>query len=187
MKAIDLRPGYGVKMDGKLWVISGYEFRNPGNLRSFVNVKFKNVQSGGQIEKRCQPSEEIEVIDLDRRAVEYLYSDSTGATFMDTETYDQFVIQKDILGDAMMYLRPNGQATALMYNGNPITLELPGSVDLQITECDPGIKGSTATNQLKDATVETGLKIRVPGFIEAGETVRINTADGSYVGRSKEN
>ena len=173
MKAIDLRPGYGVKMDGKLWVISGYEFRNPGNLRSFVNVKFKNVQTGGQIEKRCQPSEDVEVVDLDRRQVEYLFSDGHGATFMDTENYDQFVMPKEVLGEALLYMRPNSQAIALMHNGNPLTVELPASVDLKIIECPPGIKGATVTNQTKDAELETGLKTRVPGFIENGETIRI--------------
>lgn len=186
MKAIDLRPGYGVKMDGKLWVVSNYEFRNPGNLRSFVNIEFKNVQTGGKIEKRCQPSEEVEVIDLDRRPVEYLFSDGHGATFMDLENYDQFVMPKDVLGDAMLYLRPNTQTVALMYNGNPISLELPSSVDLKITNCPPGIKGATVTNQTKDAEMETGLKVRVPGFIENGETIRISTLDGSYIGRAKE-
>jgi elongation factor P len=186
MKAIDLRPGYGVKMDGKLWVVSGYEFRNPGNLRSFVNVKFKNVQSGGQIEKRCQPSEEIEVVDIDRRQMEYLYSDSHGATFMDTETFDQVVIPQQVLGDALLYLRPNAQTIVLFHAGNPLTVELPASVELQIIECPPGIKGATVTNQLKDATCETGLKTRVPGFIENGETIRVSTADGSYLSRAKE-
>lgn len=186
MKAIDLRPGYGVKMDGKLWVVAAYEFRNPGNLRSFVNVKFKNVQTGGQIEKRCQPAEDIEVVDLDRRQVEYLYSDGHGATFMDTESYDQFVMPKDILGDALLYLRPNTQTVALMYNGNPLTLELPGSVELQVTDTPPGIKGATATNQMKDATCDTGLKTRVPPFIEIGEMIRVSSADGSYMGRAKE-
>lgn len=186
MKAIDLRPGYGVKMDGKLWVVSGYEFRNPGNLRSFVNVKFKNVQTGGQIEKRCQPSEDVEVIDLDRREMEYLFSDNSGATFMDTENYDQLVMPKDVLGDALLYLRPNSKTVVLCYNGNPITLDLPLVVELQVTDTPPGIKGATATNQMKEATCETGLQTRVPPFIAVGETVKISTADGSYVGRAKE-
>lgn len=186
MKAIDLRPGYGVKMDGKLWVVSGYEFRNPGNLRSFVNVKFKNVQSGGQIEKRCQPSEEIEVIDLDRRPMEYLFSDNTGATFMDLETYDQIVMPKDILGDALQYLRPNAQTVVLMYNGNPVTIELPLTVELNVKDTPPEVKGATATNQLKEATLETGLVTRVPAFIKIGETIKVNTTDGAYIGRAKE-
>ncbi len=186
MKAIDLRPGYGVKMDGKLWVIAAYEFRNPGNLRSFVNIKFKNVQTGGQIEKRCQPSEDIEVIDLDRRPMEYLFSDGHGATFMDTETYDQIVMPKDVLGEALMYLRPNATTVVLCYNGNPLTIELPLTVELEIKDTSPEIKGATATNQLKDAVLETGLATRVPAFIKIGETVKISTTDGSYIGRAKE-
>lgn len=186
MKAIDLRPGYGVKMDGKLWVVVNYEFRNPGNLRSFVNVKFKAVQSAGQVEKRMQPSEDVEIIDLDRRPMEYLFSDSHGATFMDAETYDQIVMPKDVLGDALLYIRPNASTNVLCYNGNPVSIELPLTVELTIVDTPPGIKGATVTNQLKDAELETGLKTRVPAFIENGETIKINTADGSYLGRAKE-
>lgn len=186
MKAIDIRPGYGVKMDGKLWVVVNYEFRNPGNLRSFVNIKYKNVQNGGQIEKRHQPSEDIEVIDLDRRSMEYLFSDGHGATFMDTETYDQIVMPKDVLGDALQYLRPNAQTVVLCHNGNPITLELPLTVELQITDTSPEIKGATATNQLKEATCDTGLATRVPPFIKIGEMIKVSTVDGTYVGRAKE-
>jgi len=118
--------------------------------------------------------------------MEYLFSDSTGATFMDTENYDQLVMPKDILGDALLYLRPNSKTVVLCYNGNPISLELPLVVELQITDTPPGIKGATATNQLKEATCETGLKTRVPPFIANGETIKISTADGSYVGRAKE-
>lgn len=186
MKAIDLRPGYGVKMDGKLCVVAAYEFRNPGNLRSFVNIKFKNVQNGGQFEKRCQPSEDIEVIDLDRRPMEYLYSDNEGATFMDLENYDQIVMPKDVLGETLQYLRPNSQTVVMCHNSNPITIELPLVVELTITSTDPEIKGATATNQMKDAELETGLRTRVPPFIKNGETIKISTTDGSYIGRAKE-
>lgn len=186
MKAIDLRPGYGIKMDGKLWVVVNYEFRNPGNLRSFVNVKFKNVQTGGQVEKRMQPSEDVEVVDLDRRPMEYLFSDNQGATFMDAETYDQTLMPKDVLGDSLQYLRPNATTVVLCYNGNPIALELPLTVELTITDTSPEVKGATATNQLKEAECETGLKTRVPAFIKIGELVKISTADGAYLGRAKE-
>jgi elongation factor P len=186
MKAIDIRQGYGVKMDGKLWVIVGTEFRNPGNLRSFVNIKFKNVQTGGQIEKRCQPSEDMEIVDLDRRPMEYLFSDGHGATFMDAETYDQIVMPKDVLGEALQYLRPNATTVVLCHNGNPLTIELPLTVELEVKDTSPEIKGATATNQLKDAEMETGLKTRVPAFIKIGETLKISTTDGSYIGRAKE-
>jgi elongation factor P len=186
MKAIDLRPGYGVKMDGKLWLVANFEHRTPGNLRAFVSAKFRNVVTGALIEKRLQPSEEMDVIDLDRREMEYLFSDNTGATFMDTENYEQVVMPKDVLGDALLYLRPNATATVLTYNGNPITLDLPGSVELTVTDTPPEIKGATATNQMKDATCETGLQTRVPPFIKVGEAIRVSTADGAYQSRAKD-
>jgi elongation factor P len=186
MKAIDLRPGYGIKLDGKLWVVAVFEHRTPGNLRAFVSVKIRNVVNGALIEKRLQPSEEMEVIDLDRRPMEYLYSDNSGATFMDTETYDQVVMPKDVLGENLLYLRPNAQTVVLCHNGNPITIELPMAVDLVVKDTPPGIKGATATNQMKEATLETGLKTRVPPFIEIGETVKVNTTDGGYISRAKE-
>ena len=186
MRATSLRPGLGVKMDGKLFVITNFEHRTPGNLRAFINIKIKDVISGKTLEKRLSSSDEVEVIDLDRRPMEYLYSDSAGATFMDNETYDQQTIDKDVLGDALLYLRPNTEAVVLCHEGRPISLELPAAVDLTITDTPPGIKGATATNRLKEATLETGLKTKVPEFIATGETVKISTADGSYLSRAKE-
>lgn len=184
MRATELRPGYGVKMDGKLFVITNFEHRTPGNLRAFIQVKLKNVVTGQIIEKRLSSSDDAEVIDLDRRPMEYLFSDNTGATFMDSETYDQIVMPKAVLGEALQYLRPNSQAIVLMHDGNPISIELPMAVELKITDTTPGIKKATVTNVQKEATCETGLKIRVPDFIEQGETVKINTTDGSYISRA---
>ena len=104
---------------------------------------------------------------------------------MDTENYDQLTIPADVLGDALLYLRPNAKTVVLCHNGNPLTVELPLVVELKITDTPPGIKGATATNQMKEATLETGLKTKVPPFIETGETIRINTTDGSYASRAK--
>jgi len=184
MKAIDLRPGYGFKMDGKAFVITVFEHRTPGNLRAFVQLKYRNVQTGQILEKRFNPSEEVEVIDLDRRTMEYLYSDASGATFMDIESYDQVVIPESVLGDALMYLRANAHTIVLFHGSTALYLELPLAVELKITDTPPGIKGATATNQLKEATLETGLKTRVPAFIGIGETVKISTQDGSYMSRA---
>jgi elongation factor P len=184
MKATMLRPGLGVKMDGKLFVITNFEHRTPGNLRAFIQVKIKDVLSGKTLEKRLASSDDIEVIDLDRRPMEYLYSDNTGATFMDNETYDQQTIHKDVLGDALLYLRPNTQVVVLCHEARPISIELPAAVELTITDTPPGIKGATATNRLKEATLETGLKTKVPEFIATGETVKISTEDGSYLSRA---
>jgi len=184
MKATDLRPGYGVKMDGKLWVITNFEHRTPGNLRAFIQVKIRNVINGAIIEKRLSSSDEVEVIDLDRRPMEYLYSDNTGATFMDAENFEQMVIPASVLGDALKYIRANASTIVLLYDGNPISVELPASVELIVKECEPGVRNATATNVGKEATMETGLKTRVPSFINIGESLKISTEDGSYLSRA---
>lgn len=184
MKAIDLRPGFGIKVDGKICVVTGYEFRNPGNLRSFVNIKYKDVQRGGVVERRFNPADEMDVIDLDRRPMEYLYKEGDDAVFMDNETYEQYTVTKAVLGDALLYIRANAVATVLLHEGRPIVLDLPASVELTVAETEPGVKNATVTNVMKDATMETGLKTRVPGFIGTGETLKINTEDGSYQSRA---
>ncbi len=184
MRATELRPGLGVKMDGKLYVITNFEHRTPGNLRAFIQVKIKEVLTGKTIEKRLSSSDDVDVVDLDRRPMEYLYSDQTGATFMDQETFDQSTISKDVLGDALLYMRPNTEAVVLCHDGNPITIELPAAVELTVTDTPPGIKGATATNRLKEATLETGLKTKVPEFITTGEAIKVSTTDGSYLSRA---
>ncbi|MEI7656886.1 MAG: elongation factor P [Phycisphaerae bacterium] len=184
MKATDLRPGLGCKIDGKLYVITNFEHRTPGNLRAFIQIKIRDVIQGKTIEKRLGSSDDVEVVDLDRRPMEYLYSDNTGATFMDKENYDQVVISPEVLGDALLFLRPNAELTVLFYDGNAISLELPSSVELTVKDCPPEVKGATVTNQTKDATMETGLMIRVPAFIKQGETLRISTAERSYQSRA---
>ncbi|MBK7405807.1 MAG: elongation factor P [Phycisphaerales bacterium] len=180
MKANDLRIGNGVRIDGKLYVVVGYEHRTPGNLRAFVQAKLRDVVDSKLIDRRFASTDELEEIDLDRREMEFLYADSTGATFMDSETYDQLVIHEDVLGNAMLYLVPNSKIVVLCFEGNPISMELPASVELEVTDTAPGIKGATATNQLKEAVCETGLKTKVPPFITTGEKIRISTTDGSY-------
>ncbi len=184
MKSTDLRPGMAIKMDGQVYVITQYTHVTPGNLRAFVQVKLKRISDGATIEKRLRSGEDVDRIDLDRRTMEYLYSDGSGHIFMDIETYDQVSIDADMVGDAILYLKPNTQATVLFAEGKPVSLELPKTVDLQVTDTPPGIKGATATNQLKEATLETGLKTRVPPFIEVGEIVRINTETGEYQSRA---
>jgi elongation factor P len=184
MRATELRPGLGVKMDGKLFVITNFEHRTPGNLRAFIQIKIKDVLSGKTLEKRLSSSDDVEVIDLDRRPMEYLYSDNSGATFMDSENYDQLTMPADVLGEALLYLRPNTQVVVLCHDGQPISIELPMAVELTITDTPPGIKGATATARMKEATLETGLKTKVPEFIATGETIKVSTTDGSYMSRA---
>lgn len=184
MKATQLNKGLGVKLDGRLYFLTEVEHRTPGNLRAFIQIKAKDVLKGNSIERRLGSGDDIEVVDLDRRPMEYLYSDSSGATFMDKETYDQNVIPASILGDALKYLRPNTETIVLMHDGNPVMLEMPAAVELTVKDCPPEVKGATVTNQTKDATMETGLIVRVPAFIKTGESLKISTIDGSYLSRA---
>lgn len=184
MKANEMRAGNGVKVDGKLYVVVKTEHTKPGKGPAYIQAKLKDAISGANIERRFGSAEDVEEIVFDRREMEYLYSDPSGATFMDTEDYDQKIIPQDVLGDALLYLTPNTTATVICYEENPIIIELPASVELEISDTPPGIKGATATNQLKEATCETGLKTKVPPFITTGEKIRVSTTDGSYLSRA---
>ncbi len=184
MKPQEVRNGLSIEIDGQPWLVVQNDHVKPGKGPAYVQVKLKNILTGGHMEKRLRSGENVEQVNIDRREMEYLYSDNTGAVFMDNETYDQTTVPQDALGDALLYLKPNTAATALVYKGNVVTVELPASVELEITDTTPGIKGATATNQLKEATCETGLKTRVPPFITTGEVVKISTQTGEYLGRA---
>ena len=184
MRASDIRKGQAVIIDGKLMVVTNADHNTPGNLRAKVQFKLRDVAKGTIQDKRVGATDDIETTNLDSRQVEYLYSDNEGHVLMDMETYDQNTIPKEVFGDDILYLKPNTQLKALFHNGKIVSYALPASVELKVTDTQPAIKGATATNQLKEATMETGLKTRVPGFILTGETLRISTADGSYQSRA---
>ncbi|MFO0875186.1 MAG: elongation factor P [Phycisphaerales bacterium] len=184
MKSTDLRPGMAIKIDGVLYVITQFTHATPGNLRAFVALKIKSVASGAVVEKRLRSGEEVEQVDVDKRPMEYLYKESGGYVFMDTDTFEQITISEAMIGEMMPFVKPNTVITVLLSEEKPVLIELPNVVELVITECAPGIKGATVTNQMKDAVCETGLKVRVPPFIEVGEAVRISTADGTYNSRA---
>ena len=184
MRASDIRRGQAVIIDGKLLVVTNADHNTPGNLRAKVQFKLRDVSKGTILDKRVGATDDIETATLDRRQVEYLYSDADGHVLMDMETYDQNSIPKQVFGDDILYLKPNTPLTALFHDGKVVSYELPKTVDLKVTETPPAIRGATATNQLKDATLETGLKTRVPPFIENGETVRISTETGQYLSRA---
>jgi elongation factor P len=184
MRASEIRKGQAVIIDGKLFVVTGADHNTPGNLRAKVQFKLRDVGKGTIMDKRVGATDDIETTTLDSRNVEYLYSDNEGHVLMDLETYDQNTIPKEVFGDDIKYLKPNTQLTAMFHEGKVVSYELPKTVDLKITDTPPVIKGATATNQLKDATLETGLTTRVPGFIVTGETIRLNTETGEYLGRA---
>ena len=175
LNSTDLTPGMAIKMDGKLFLITETEHRTPGNLRAFVQIKIRDLKSGSLIEKRLRSGEDVEQVDLDRRQMEYLYDQGGKSVFMDLESYDQVELSKEVVGDLALFVLPNTQMIVLWCDGKPISVELPLTVTLEITDTPPGIKGATATNQLKEATCETGLKTRVPPFITIGEKVIIST------------
>ena len=184
MRASDIKKGQAVIIDGKLFVVTGADHNTPGNLRAKVQFKLRDVGKGTIQDKRVGASDDIETATLDRRTVEYLYSDNDGHVLMDMETYEQDTIPKEVFGNDILYLKPNTQLTAMFHEGKIVSYEMPKTVDLKVTDTAPSIKGATATNQQKDAQLETGLNTRVPPFIEIGEIVRINTESGSYLSRA---
>ena len=186
MKANELKPGMAVNWNGKLYVVVKTEHTKPGNGPAYIQAKMRGVDGSGTMEQRFGSSDTIDGATLDRREMEFLYDDGTGVgTFMDTESYDQVELQPDLLGDTLLFMAPNTSCTVLFHEDKPVTIELPASVELEVTDTPPGIKGATATNQLKEATCSTGLKTRVPPFITIGERIKVSTADGSYQARAK--
>ena len=149
-----------------------------------MQFKLRDVAKGTIQDKRVGATDDIETTNLDSRNVEYLYSDNDGHVLMDLETYDQNTIPKEVFGNDILYLKPNTQLMAMFHEGKVVSYEMPKTVDLKVTDTPPGIKGATATNQLKDATLETGATTRVQPFIEVGETIRVNTETGEYLSRA---
>jgi len=170
--------------DGKLFIVTNADHNTPGNLRAKVQFKMRDVQKGTIIDKRVGATDNIDVVNLDRRKVEYIYTDTEGLWLMDLETYEQNPIPADVFGTDAKFLKENTQIEALFHDTKLVSYDLPKTVDLKVTETSPAIKGSTATNQLKDATLETGLNTKVPGFIEIGEVIRVSTETGGYLSRA---
>jgi len=184
MKSNELRPGTAIKIDGHLYLVVQYAHVTPGNLRAFVQIKIRDLNSGALIDKRLRSAEEVEQVELDRRPMEYLYKDGDKYVFMDTENFEQAEMSADFVADLPLYILPNNSVVVNWCDGKPCSIEMPNMVELNVTDTAPGIKGATATNQLKEAELETGLKTRVPPFITIGEKVRVSTADGSYQSRA---
>lgn len=184
MRASDIRKGQAVMIEGKLFVVTNADHNTPGNLRAKVQFKLRDVLKGTIQDKRVGATDDIDVVNLDRRKVEYIYTDSEGLWLMDLETYEQQPIPADVFGADAKYLKENTQIEALYHDGKLVSYDLPKTIELKITETAPGIKGATATNQMKDAICETGLAIKVPPFIEIGEVVRINVESGQYLSRA---
>jgi len=182
--ATQLRPGMVVKFNNDLFSVFKMEHRTPGNLRGFVQVKMRNFKSGTMIEHRFSSEDKVEKASLDEQEMEYLYDDGEYFYFMNTETFEQMHLVKDLLGDATDYLTPNLKVNVEFYEGKPISVELPATVDLTVAETEPGMKGASVSNVTKAAKLETGLVVQVPPFINEGEKIRVSTSDASYQARA---
>jgi elongation factor P len=179
-----MRPGMVVKFNNELFSIFSVNHRTPGNLRGFVQAKMRNLRSGSMIEHRFSSEDRVERAVLDEQEMEYLYDDGEYFYFMNTADYEQMHLTKDILGDAVSYLIPQLHVNVEFYEGKPISVELPATVDMTVVETEPGIKGASVSNVTKPAKVETGLVVQVPPFITEGEKIRVNTAEGTYQERA---
>jgi len=182
--ATQLRPGMVVKFNNELHTVFSMVHRTPGNLRGFVQAKMRNIRSGSMMEHRFSSEDKVERVSLDEQEMEYMYDDGESYYFMNTENFEQLHLSKDMLGDGVNYLIPQLRVNVEFYEGKPISVELPPSVEMEVKETEPSLKGSTVSNVTKPATTETGLVVQVPPFIGAGERIRVNTTDGSYLERA---
>ncbi|MER3415641.1 MAG: elongation factor P [Gemmataceae bacterium] len=171
--------------DGQLYHVVDRDLNTPGNWRAILQLKLKNLKTGTLIEKRVRPQDKVETAFLDKREMEYIYQDATGYVFMDLETYDQVMVPGELIGELMAYIKPNTRAHVVFYEGKPISIELPATVELEVVETEPSIKGATAAAQYKPAVLETGLRIMVPPFVNAGEKIKVDTRTGEYLERVK--
>lgn len=185
MTAGEFRNGVTFEMDGHVQQVIEFQHVKPGKGAAFVRVKMKNVVTGAVTETSFNPTAKFEEAFVERREMQYLYNEGDLYYFMDNETYEQIPISKDTLGDDFRFVKENENVKVLSYKGSVFAVEPPLFVELEITETEPGVKGNTATNVLKPATVETGAVVKVPIFIEQGERIQIDTRTGEYLGRSK--
>jgi elongation factor P len=179
----DLKNGLVLNIEGQLWTVIEFQHVKPGKGPAFVRSKLKNVLTGKVVDKTFNAGVKVETANVDKREMQYLYNDGSGFVFMDLSNYDQVSIPAETMGDATDYLLENQNAVVAIYEGNPIYVELPASVILEITFTEPGLQGDRSSGGTKPATVETGKQIQVPLFVEQGTKVKVDTRTGDYLGR----
>ena len=181
----DFRKGITFEMNGEPHVVLDFQHVKPGKGAAFVRTKYRNILTGATREEAFNPNDKFPKAHIETKQMQYLYNDGELYYFMDQETYDQVPLTYELVEDAIKYIRENDVATVKFYKDNAFTVEAPNFVDLEVVETEPGVKGDTATNVTKAATVETGAVIQVPIFINEGERIQIDTRSGEYLGRSK--
>jgi elongation factor P len=183
VSAGDFKNGLTIEWDGKIWQIVEFQHVKPGKGAAFVRTKLKNIVDGGVRETTFRPTEKFQTAHIDRKDYQYLYKDGDTYFFMDTETYDQLSLTADEVGDTLQFVKENEIVKLDSYNGQVFAVEPPLFVELEITETEPGVKGNTATNATKPATVETGAQVFVPLFVNTGDKIKIDTRTGEYLSR----
>ena len=179
----DIKNGSVLNLDGNLWSVVEFQHVKPGKGGAFVRTKLKNVLSGKVVDKTFNAGAKVDFETVDRRTMQYLYNDGASFVFMDPDTFDQVSVSPEVMGNATDFLLENENATIGSHNGNPIFLELPASVVLEVTYTEPGLQGDRSSGGTKPATLETGKEIQVPLFLEQGTKVKVNTETGDYLGR----
>lgn len=183
VSAGDFKNGLTVEIEGNIYQILDFQHVKPGKGAAFVRTKLKNIINGGVVEKTFRPTEKFETAHIDRKDMQYLYTDGDLYNFMDMETYDQLAVNADVVGDSLKFVKENETVKVISHQGNVFAIEPPITVELRVTETEPGVKGDTATGATKPAIVETGAKILVPLFVNQGDTVKIDTRTGEYLSR----
>ena len=183
ISAGDFRNGITIELDSNVFQIIEFQHVKPGKGAAFVRTKLKNIKSGGVVEKTFRPTEKCPQARIDRKEMQYLYSDGDMFNFMDVETYDQISLTKDEIGDSLKFVKENEMVKMLSHNGSVFAIEPPLFVELEVTETEPGFKGDTATGASKPATVETGATVSVPLFVEIGDKIKIDTRTNEYLSR----
>ena len=180
-----VRMGMVIEWENKLWLVVKHEIRTPGNLRSFNQVELKDIKTGNKNNPRFSSSEKIERVSLEQRKSSFLFADGDTLTFMDTENYEQFTIDRDFLGDIAAFLQDGMVVDVESYEGRPLSVKLPNKVTVKIAEADPVVKGQTVSSSYKPAILENGVRVMVPPFIPAGETIVVDTTTMEYIERAK--
>ncbi len=183
IRAIDLRRGMAVNYKDGIWVCTSNEKVAKGKGHSYQSISLKNAQTGQLISERFRTTEQFEQAIIDRKQLEYLYSDGGSHVLMDPESFEQIQVPAELIGDNSVYLTENLPIEVAFVDGQPVTAELPNTVELKVVDTTPQVKGATATGQLKDAICEGGARIRVPSFVENGTLVKVDTRNGEYLGR----
>ena len=182
--ATQMRPGMIIKHKDQLHLVFKVEHRTPGNLRAFIQAKLRNIRTGAMFEERFRSADAIEKVVVDSVAMDFLYADGDDYYFMNPADFEQTILKSSTLGDAVEYLTANLQIKVSYFDGQPVGIELPLTVDLEVVETEPGLKSATASSVTKPAKTETGLVVQVPAFINQGEKIRVDTSEGAYLSRA---